>query len=67
MKNQPVCRFSIENFLKKENKPYSASHIAEHVFNIKIRKDNLPSSNEDLEKLSIIKDVLKVLVNEKRS
>ena len=39
--------------------------MAEHVFNIKIRKDNHPSLNEDLEKLTI-KDASKVLVKEKK-
>lgn len=57
---------SIENFLKKGNKPYSASYIAEHVFGIKVRKDNLPSSKEELKKLTHIKDALKILVKEKK-
>jgi hypothetical protein len=57
----------IEEFLKKEDKPFSEPHIAERVFGIKIRKEgNLPSSKQQLVKLSQIKDALKILVKEKK-
>jgi hypothetical protein len=57
----------IEEFLKKEDKPFSEPHIAERVFGIKIRKEgNLPSSKQQLVKLSRIRDALKILVKEKK-
>ena len=58
---------SIERFLKKENKPYSQLQIAEELFDITLRKEgNVPSSKEELLKLSDIKDALKILTNERK-
>ena len=58
---------SIEHFLKKENKPYSQLQIAEELFDIPLRKEgNVPSSKEELLKLSDIKDALKILTNERK-
>jgi len=59
----------IEEFLKKENKPYSEPHIAEQVFNIKIEKEgsNIPVSKEELQELSRIRNALKILVRERRA
>ena len=56
----------IEDFLKIENKPYSELQIAERLFDIHIRKEgNIPSSAEELLKLSCIKDALKILTKER--
>lgn len=58
---------SIEHFLKKANKPYSQLQIAEELFDIPLRKEgNVPSSNEQLLKLSYIKDALKTLTQERK-
>jgi hypothetical protein len=58
---------SIEHFLKKENKPYSQLQIAEELFDIPLRKEgNVPSSKEELLKLSQIKDALKILTKERK-
>jgi hypothetical protein len=51
---------------KKETKPYS-QQIAEELFDIPIRKEgNVPSSKEELLKLSYIKDALKILTRERK-
>lgn len=56
---------SIEDFLKKENKPYSQLQLAEELFDIPLRKEgNVPSSKEELLKLGHIDDALKVLMKE---
>lgn len=55
----------IEDFLKKENKPYSQLLLAEELFDIPLRKEgNIPSSTEELLKLSYVDDALKILMKE---
>jgi hypothetical protein len=57
----------IENFLRKENRPYSERRIAERVFNIVLgKKDSIPTSKKDLRELSHIRNALKILVKEKK-
>jgi hypothetical protein len=55
----------VEDFLKRENKPYSQLQLAEELFNIPLRKEgNVPSSTQELLKLSHLDDALKVLMKE---
>lgn len=64
-----VTRYAkkIENFLRKENQPYSELHIAERVFNITLYKEgNIPTSEKDLRELSNIRNALKTLVEKKK-
>jgi hypothetical protein len=64
-----VTRYAkkIENFLRKENQPYSELHIAERVFNITLYKEgNIPTSEKDLRELSRIRNALKTLVEKKK-
>jgi hypothetical protein len=64
-----VTRYAkkIENFLRKENQPYSELHIAERVFNITLYKEgNIPTSEKDLRELSLIRNALKTLVEKKK-
>jgi hypothetical protein len=57
----------IEAFLRKENQPFSERHIAERVFNHVAGKEGyIPASKGDLEKLSHIRNALKILVKEKK-
>ena len=54
----------IEDFLKRENKPYSQLQLAEELFDIPLRKEgNVPSTQELLE-LGHLDDALKVLMKE---
>jgi hypothetical protein len=58
---------SIEHFLQKENKSYSQLQIAEELFDIPLRKEgNIPSSTEELFKLSYIKAALKILTKDRK-
>jgi len=55
----------IEDFLKKKNKPYSQLQIAEEIFDIPLRREgSIPSSTEELLKLSHVDDALKILMKE---
>jgi hypothetical protein len=57
----------IENFLRKENQPYSEPRIAKLVFNIAPTKGgNIPTSKKDIKSLTNIKNALKILVTEKK-
>jgi hypothetical protein len=57
----------IENFLRKENQPYSELRIAEQVFSITSYKEgNIPTSEKDLRELSLIRNALKILVEKKK-
>jgi adenine-specific DNA methylase len=56
----------IEAFLRKENQPFSERHIAERVFNYVSGKSDIPATKRDLEKLSHIRNALKILVKEKK-
>ena len=61
----PEYRMLIEDFLKKENKPYSEHHVREKLFDIRIN-EGIPSSAEELLTLSRIKEALKSLTREQK-
>jgi NurA-like 5'-3' nuclease len=56
----------IEEFLQKQDAPYSERKLIEELFSIRITEQDLPKSQEDLGKLIRIRHALKKLVEEKR-
>jgi|SRR5919108_1840504 hypothetical protein len=54
----------VEDFLKRENKPYSQLQLAEELFDIPLRKEGNVPSTQELQKLSHLDDALKVLMKE---
>jgi hypothetical protein len=56
----------IEKFLQKQDAPYSERNLIEELFDIRITEQDLPRSQDDLEKLVRIRHALKKLIEAKR-